>query len=117
MSTPKAIADPSKRYSTRHRGISYRTRAGGARTYSFYFRGRYLTVEGGQTEALAKQADLRGKAARGERSVTPSRKTFSEVAEVWFASKRKLRPWTRKSYRDALDTENRLTGRGAARPA
>lgn len=56
MSTPKATpADPAKRHPTRHRGISYRRRADGSRTYSVYFRGRYLAVEGGKKEAVAKQ--------------------------------------------------------------
>jgi len=35
--------------------------------------------------------------------VTSSRLTFAEVAEEWFASKRHLRPWTRKNHRAALD--------------
>ena len=57
---------------------------------------------GGEREALGLQAELRGKAARGER-IRPSKATFAEVAEDWFASKRKLRPWTRTSYRDSLE--------------
>jgi integrase len=71
--------------------------------YSVYFRGRYIGVEGGEQEALAKQAELRGKAARGEKPVSRARVTFGEVAEQWLASKRHLRPWTRKNYREALD--------------
>jgi integrase len=94
---------PCPRISTRHRGISYRPRADGSRQYSIYFKGRYIGVEGGEQEALAKQAELRGKAARGERPVTPARVTFAEVAEQWFESKRHLRPWTRRNYRAALD--------------
>ena len=35
--------------------------------------------------------------------MTSSRLTFAEVAEEWFASKRHLRPWTRKNHRAALD--------------
>jgi integrase len=65
-------------------------------------KGRYVQVEGGEREALAFQADLRGKVARGQR-VSPAKVTFAEVAELWFESKRKLRPWTRKYYRDSLD--------------
>src|SRR4051794_4551115 len=103
MSRPKATADPTKRRPTRYRGISYRGRADGARTYSVYFQGRYIAVEGGEQEAVAKQAELRGKAARGGRAITPTRVTFAEVAEQWFESKRHLRPWTRKAYRAALD--------------
>jgi site-specific recombinase XerC len=71
--------------------------------YSVYFKGRYLPVEGGEQEALAKQAELRGKAARGEKPVTSSKLTFAELAEDWLESKRHLRPWTRKNYRAALD--------------
>jgi integrase len=70
--------------------------------YSVYVKGRYVQVEGGEREALAYQADLRGKIARGQR-VLPAKVSFAEVAEQWFESKRKLRPWTRKYYRDALD--------------
>jgi integrase len=105
MSTSKASAGPAdrfKRHATRHRGITYRLRADGDRVYSVYAQGRYLQVEGGEREALALQADLRGKIARGEK-ITPPKALFREVAEQWFESKRKLRPWTRKYYRDALD--------------
>jgi integrase len=102
VSASKASAGPFKRHKTRHRGITYRTKAGGSRSYYVYAGGRFLTVEGGEKEALAKQAELRGKLARGERLASRSAK-FAEVAEEWYASKRKLRPWTRKNYRAALD--------------
>lgn len=105
MSESKATPGPTDRYTrrkTRHRGISYRLRADGSRSYSVYIRGTYRPVVGGEREALALQAELRGKVARGER-IRPSTATFAAVAEEWFASKRKLRPWTRKSYRDSLD--------------
>src|SRR5438874_764579 len=98
----KSKASPFKRQATRYRGISYRERSDGSRTYSVYFQGRYIAVEGGEQEALAKQAELRGRAARGEKTVTPTKATFADVAELWFASKRHLQPWTRKSYRAAL---------------
>jgi integrase len=102
MSKSKAIADPTRRQKTRHRGISYRQRRDGTRTYSVYWKGRYVSAGTTEQEAIAKQADIRGKAGRGER-VTSTRATFDEVAELWFESKRHLRDWTRKSYRDALD--------------
>ena len=102
MSASKANASRFTRHGTRYRGITYRLRTDGSRQYAIYFRGRYMPVEGGEQEAIAKQAELRGKACRGE-GVVPSKATFSEVAEQWYESKRKLRPWTRKSYRDALD--------------
>src|SRR5262249_33483268 len=94
---------PCPRIPTRHRGISYRPRADGSRMYSVYFQGRYVPVAGGEQEALAKQAELRGKAARGEKPVTQSKVSFSELAEQWLESKRHLRPWTRRNYRAALD--------------
>jgi integrase len=103
MSKSKASADPFKRHKTRHRGVTYRVKSDGGRTYSVSHAGRYVTVDGGEQEAIAKQAELRGKAARGERAITTSRATFAEVAEQWYGSKRHLRPWTRKSYRSALD--------------
>ena len=103
MSTKNATRYPCRRLPTRYRGISYRPRADGTRQYTVFFRGKYIGIEGGEQEALAKQAELRGKAARGERPVTASRATFADVAEQWFASKRHLRPWTRKNYRAALD--------------
>ena len=94
---------PCRRLPTRYRGISYRPRADGSRAYSVYFQGRYIPVDGGEQDALAKQADLRGKQARGERPTAPSKLTFAEAAEQWFSSKRHLRAWTRKNYRAALD--------------
>src|SRR5207244_1867504 len=67
-----------------------------------YWQGAYVTAGVTEQEALAKQADLRGRAARGERA-TVTRASFAEVAEQWFESKRHLRGWTRKSYRASLD--------------
>ena len=83
MSMSKASAGPAKRFKrhkTRHRGITYRLRAGGSRVYSLYANGRYIQVEGGEREALAFQAQLRGKIARGEK-ITPPEVLFCEVAE------------------------------------
>jgi hypothetical protein len=100
----QAPADPTTRRPTRYRGITYRDRRDGTRAYSVYFKGRYHRVDGGENEAVAKQADLRGRAARGEQPITVNRLTFAEVTEQWFQSKRHLRPWTRKSYRSALDS-------------
>jgi integrase len=94
---------PCPRIPTRHRGISYRPRKDGTRAYSAYFKGRYIGIDGGEQEALAKQAELRGKAAKGEKPLAPTKVTFGEVAEQWLESKRHLRPWTRKNYRAALD--------------
>jgi integrase len=103
MSNRKATADPFKRRTTRHRGVTYRERADGSRTYSVYSQGRYITVAGGEQDALAFQAELRAKRARGEQVARPSKLTFAEVAEQWFTSKHRLRAWTRKNYRASLD--------------
>jgi integrase len=102
MSTASS-QDLARRNKTRHRGVSYRERADGSRTYAVFFKGRYLPAGTTEKEALAKQADLRGRQARGERIIVPSKITFAETAEQWFASKHRLRAWTRRAYRDALD--------------
>ncbi len=96
--------DPYKRHRTRHRGITYRVRANGSRQYFAYAQGKQHAVDGGEREAIARQAELRGKVARGER-IAPANVRFSEAAEQWFESKRRLRPWTRTQYRAALDNE------------
>jgi integrase len=102
VSASKANPDGFKRHRTRHRGITYRLKKDGSRTYYVYSSGRQLGITGGEREALAKQAELRGRAARGERpSAGPVR--FAEAAEQWFESKRQLRAWTKASYRSALD--------------
>jgi len=50
------MSNDTKRRKTRYRGISYRERKDGTRTYSIYWRGNYTPVEGGENEALPKQA-------------------------------------------------------------
>jgi integrase len=102
VSKSKASAGPFKRHKTRHRGITYRLRADGGRSYYVYAAGRHIAVDGGEKQALAKQAELRGKVARGEKPL-PAAVKFREVAGRWLESKRKLRPWTRKNYKAALD--------------
>lgn len=96
------VADPYKRHKTRHRGVTYRARADGSRAYSVWAGGRFVSVDGGESAAVTKQAELRGRIARGEK-ITKSTARFAIVAEQWFESKRKLRPWTRGQYRAALD--------------
>lgn len=104
MSKPNLSADPQKRNKTRHRGISYRTRADGSRSYAVYTDGRYVPVQGGEREALALQADLRGRKARGERVVINDKTKFEQLADEWFEAKSlRLRPRTRTDYRAALD--------------
>jgi integrase len=103
MPTHKANANPFKRRTTRHRGVTYRERNDGSRTYSVYFQGRYVPVTGGEADALARQAELRGKMARGETVLLPGRVLFSEVAESYIESKHRLRPGTKRTYRATLD--------------
>jgi integrase len=94
--------DPFKRYpSRRHRGVHYRLKEDGSRTY-YYFNGKtYVAAGATEGEAVAAQAEARGRAARGEQ-VTPAKITFGEVAEAWFESK-KIRAKTRRDYGRSLD--------------
>ncbi|MHB8642838.1 MAG: tyrosine-type recombinase/integrase [Gaiellaceae bacterium] len=104
MPAKKTIpADASKRHTSRYRGISYRECADGSRRYSVFFQARYIAVEGGEGDALAYQAELRGKAARGELPAARTRASFGEVAEAYIASKHRLRAGTWKTYRATLD--------------
>ncbi len=102
MSKAKASADPFKRHpSRRHRGVHYRVKQDGSRTY-YYFNGKTHVAAGAtEGEAVAAQAEARGQAARGEQ-VTPTKIMFGEVAEAWFESK-KIRAKTRRDYRRSLD--------------
>jgi integrase len=101
MSNPN---DSFMRHKTRHRGVTYRVRADGSRQYFVYAQGKRHPVDGGEREAVVKQAELRGRVARGEK-LAPANVRFGALAEEWFASKRGLRPWTRSGYRAALDDE------------
>ena len=95
--------DPFKRWKTRYKGITFRVLKDGSRRYGYYHAGTHINVDGGEKDALAAQAKARDKAARGEAPIAPSKATFGDVAEQWIESKRKLRAYTRKGYRDALD--------------
>jgi integrase len=92
--------DPHTRHKTRYRGITYRVRADGSRTYFVYASGKQLPVEGGEREALDLQAELR---RRPKGTGVVSNVRFGDLSEEWFASKHKLKPWTLTCYRDALD--------------
>jgi integrase len=97
-------ADLYKRRSTRYRGISYRERADGTRTYAVFFQGGYVSAGTTETEARAKQSELLGRKARGERVVVNDRTTFAELAESWYEAKApRLRKRTADYYRSALD--------------
>ena len=96
--------DPTRRWPTRHRGVSYRLDRSLSRSYFVYDRGKFVPAGSTERAALAKQADLRAKRARGERVVVASRKTISEVAEEWYTNAaRRLRPGTANNYRSDLD--------------
>jgi integrase len=104
VSAKRSEKDVFKRYATRHRGISYRPRSDGGRTYYVTAGSRHLRVDGGEKEALLVQADLRSKKARGVR-VTPAATTFAELAAEWFeARKSSWRPSTQNGYRTALSS-------------
>jgi integrase len=107
MSKPTVALDPFKRHKTAHPGVYYRTRANGKKTYSVHAHGKFVSFAT-LKEALAFQADLRGKKARGERVIVNDRTTFVALAEQWLemkksSGKRPLRPRTADDYRGALD--------------
>jgi hypothetical protein len=52
--------------------------------------------------AQAHRAKLIADRAQGT-LVRPNTVTFAEAADTWLAGKRRLRPGTRRAYRDALD--------------
>jgi integrase len=95
--------DPFTRHPTRHRGIVYRVRDGGQRSYYVYGGGRYVAAGSTEKEAVAKQAELRGKAARGEPVIVAGKATFCDVADAYMESKHRLRAGTRQTYRSTLD--------------
>ena len=96
--------DPRRtRHTTRYPGIIWRPRDGGKKTYYVYANGGYVAAGATEKEALARQAELRGKADRGERVVTAAKAKFADVAEQWLADKRRLRRRTRENYRGSLD--------------
>jgi integrase len=105
MSKPTLSASArQKRHKTRHRGISYRVCADNSRAYSVFFDGRYVAAGATEREALAKQADLRGRKSRGERVVVNDRTTLAQLAEEWYEAKApRLRKRTADYYRSALD--------------
>jgi integrase len=92
--------DPFKRHKTRYRGITYRERRDGDRTYYVYDNGKQRSVEGGEKEAIQLQASLRTQTA----PIVPTRTRFKLVAEAWYEQKKpRLRKRTANYYRSALD--------------
>jgi integrase len=101
-SSQDAVARATRHPVRGHRGISYRERAGGSRTYFVFFDGQYRRAGKTLQEALTMQGDLRAKKGRGERTAVPAKKTVAELAAEWLDGKTRLAPWTRKTYEDAL---------------
>ena len=91
-----------KRHKTRNPGVTYRLRSDRSRTYYVFANGQQVKVEGGEAEALALQAEVRGRRARGE-PVAPKNTRLAALAEDWYSSKQGLRDSTLKDYRAALD--------------
>jgi integrase len=104
MSKQQSTFDRHGYQKTRHRGLSYRFLADGSRRYYGYVpgRGRVPLSGSGEREALSAYGDLRGRAARGEK-IAPANVRFRDLAEEWLESKHRLRPSTRRNYRESLD--------------
>lgn len=78
-----------RRYTAKgHRGISYRERSDGSRSYFVFFQDKYLPAGTTQQQALDLQASLRSRKARGERVVVASKRTVREVGEEWLEAER-----------------------------
>jgi integrase len=96
--------DPTRRWSTRYVGVRYRLNRTLDRTYFVYWKGQFVPAGHTIEEALAKQGELRKSAARGEKPILPTKTTFDELAEKWWAQKApRLRRKTQVNYRSALD--------------
>jgi hypothetical protein len=67
-SSQDAVARATRHPVRGHRGISYRERADGSRTYFVFFDGQYRRAGKTLQEALTMQGDLRAKKGRGERT-------------------------------------------------
>lgn len=93
-------------FKTRHRGFAYRFLADGSKVFWGYVpgKGRTRIQARGERDALAEWRDLCGKAAKGEK-IPPANVRFRDIAEDWYESTYRLRLWTRKLYRAALDNE------------
>lgn len=93
------------RHTTRHRGLSYRQRADGTKTFYGLLNGRRVKLDATQQrEAVAEYGELRGDVAKGVK-IPPANVRFGDVAEAWYEGTEHLRPWTRIQYRATLDNE------------
>lgn len=94
------MSDPFTRHTTRHKGITYRMRQDGSRTYFVFHNGKQIRVEGGEKEAIQLQASLRLPTT----ALIPARTKMKTVAEAWYEQKKpRLRRRTADYYRSALD--------------
>jgi integrase len=98
------VSAAAPRQRSRHRGIYYRESPQGRRWIVWFKdsdgKGRTETLPVGSTErdALARQAELRGKISRGER-VSPSRVTLKAFGDEWLGKQEGiLRPKTVSTY-------------------
>lgn len=80
--------DLFKRHKTRHRGISYREKADGSRTYYLFSAGSYIACGPREGDALRKRDELGGRRDRGQPIVVPTKVTFAEYAERWLERRR-----------------------------
>jgi integrase len=99
--------DATRRWATRHRGVSFRLSRDLTRTYFVYLNGGYEPAGHSLEEALIRQGELKRLKSVGEAPIR-STATFAEVAEEWFEHaqhrpKRALRPSTAAEYRRYLD--------------
>jgi hypothetical protein len=83
--------DPTRRWPTRYRGITYRLNRSLGRTYFVYWKGAFISAGKTLEAAQVKQGELRRRVARGERPVLPTKVTFAELAAEWIETKRRLK--------------------------
>lgn len=96
-----------ERHSTRHRGITFRKRTDGSRSYFVYWQSSYLKAGETLESALALQSELRARKGKGQKVIVPAKITCGELLEQWFEGK------TRVARLD----EARLPRRARQRPA
>lgn len=102
-------ANPPRRTKVKnHRGIYWRPGPGRSKVYEIGYTDetgtqRWLTIEGGREDAIAKREELQTRKRKGE-SVVPSRRTLDDAAEAWLAAQANLRPGTLALYRSNLRT-------------
>jgi len=95
---------------TGHRGITYRVTNEGRQYYCYEHslrrqnRSPYVPAGRSLQSALLKQAELRQRKGRGEKTIVASKASFSEVAELWYSQKAdRLAASSSGAYRFALD--------------